>query len=697
MEKLQYAPFSCGLDAGFWQKLSEKKLNEYALDETPKVIRGFYFNGDLANLSPRIVLDYTGFDRQFKIPPRCFLSIGTLYLKNTLDNFKECDKKLIIDQVAEQIWQDIKDLKAVEDPSLLSRFVLLSFADLKKYHYYYWFAFPALIYDVFLLSKPTSLKDSLSTEQIENLVKNYDQFQAQFTSFHGYFVISSLEDDLAVIELQHTDTLLAAGKKVTFVFCDPCTLENHPGWPLRNFLVLIAKKWGNKMESVNVLCFRDRSRDGVRDISHSLLLNIKLEKLDDQVCPKCVGWEKNERQKLGPRMVNLSSTMDPTRLCESAVDLNLKLMRWRLLPDLNLEKIGSTKCLLLGSGTLGCNVARCLMGWGVRNITFVDNSRVSYSNPVRQSLFVFEDCLNGGKPKAEAAADSMKTIFPGVNSLGLSLTIPMPGHSITESALKQTERDAQLLEELIENHDAVFLLMDTRESRWLPTLVAAAKQKIVINAALGFDTFLVLRHGFKSTEVKKSEFKFGGVISGENLGCYFCNDVVAPGDSTRDRTLDQQCTVTRPGISMMGAALAVELLVSILQHPLGAKAPADTSASDDSMFTVKDTECSLGIVPHQIRGFLSKFSNVLPACQAFDKCTACSEKVMESYKQEGFQFLLKVFNEPSYLENLTGLTAMHQQTVDAEVWDMSDDEELTSIDLTSVDLSSMETKTIEKP
>jgi ubiquitin-like modifier-activating enzyme ATG7 len=50
----------------------------------------------------------------------------------------------------------------------------------------------------------------------------------------------------------------------------------------------------------------------------------------------------------------------------------------------------------------------------MRTITLLDSGKVSFSNPVRQPLFEFEDCLDGGKPKAEAAAAALKRIFPGV-------------------------------------------------------------------------------------------------------------------------------------------------------------------------------------------------------------------------------------------------------------------------------------------
>jgi ubiquitin-like modifier-activating enzyme ATG7 len=53
--------------------------------------------------------------------------------------------------------------------------------------------------------------------------------------------------------------------------------------------------------------------------------------------------------------------MNPIHLAETAVGLNLKLMKWRLAPEIDLESLEKLRCLLLGAGTLGCNVARCLM------------------------------------------------------------------------------------------------------------------------------------------------------------------------------------------------------------------------------------------------------------------------------------------------------------------------------------------------
>lgn len=210
-------------------------------------------------------------------------------------------------------------------------------------------------------------------------------------------------------------------------------------------------------------------------------------------------------------------------------------MKWRISPSLNLDKIKQTKCLLLGAGTLGSYVARNLLvslsiqkcpsslkiltqsqGWGVKKITFVDKGTVSFSNPVRQPLFNFTDCLNGGVSKATRAAQALTEIYPGVESAGYTISVPMAGHPIIDE--NTTKKDFETLKALIDEHDAVFLLMDTRESRWLPTVMGKAAGKIVMNAALGFDTFVVMRHGSTITD--------DGVSA--DLGCYFCNDVVAP-------------------------------------------------------------------------------------------------------------------------------------------------------------------------
>uniref|UniRef100_A0AAA9TKJ6 Ubiquitin-like modifier-activating enzyme ATG7 n=1 Tax=Bos taurus TaxID=9913 RepID=A0AAA9TKJ6_BOVIN len=612
LSRLQFAPFSSALDVGFWHELTQKKLNEYRLDEAPKDIKGYYYNGDSVGLPARLTLEFSAFDMSAPTPARCCPAVGILYNTNTLEAFKAADKKLLLEEAANEIWESIKSGAALDNPVLLNKFLLLTFA-------------------------------------IQALEHAYDALcQTEGVPALPYFLIKYDETTVLVSSLKHySDFFQGQRTKITIGVYDPCNLAQYPGWPLRNLLVLAAHRWSGSFQSVEVVCFRDRTLQGVRDVTHSIVFEVKLPEMAfSPDCPKAVGWEKNQKGGMGPRMVNLSECMDPKRLAESSVDLNLKLMCWRLVPTLDLDKVVSAKCLLLGAGTLGCNVARTLMGWGVRHITFVDNAKISYSNPVRQPLYEFEDCLAGGKPKALAAADRLQKIFPGVNARGFNMSIPMPGHPVNFSSvtLEQARRDVEQLEQLIDSHDVVFLLMDTRESRWLPAVIAASKRKLVINAALGFDTFVVMRHGLKkprhqgagdlcpSYPMASADLLSSSLfanIPGYKLGCYFCNDVVAPGDSTRDRTLDQQCTVSRPGLAMIAGALAVELMVSVLQHPEGGYAIA--SSSDDRM---NEPPTSLGLVPHQIRGFLSRFDNVLPVSLAFDKCTACSSKIWDMSDDE---------------------------------------------------------------
>ena len=153
----------------------------------------------------------------------------------------------------------------------------------------------------------------------------------------------------------------------------------------------------------------------------------------------------------------------------------------------------------------------------MRKITFVDNGTVSFSNPVRQPLFHFQDCLEGGAKKAPRAAQALKEIYPGVDAEGHVISVPMAGHPILDE--EGVKNDYDTLAQLIETHDAIFLLMDTRESRWLPTVMGKSAGKIVMNAALGFDSFVVMRHGMDTNERPE-----------QGLGCYFCSDVVAPAD-----------------------------------------------------------------------------------------------------------------------------------------------------------------------
>lgn len=663
---LQFVPFSSVVETGFWHKFSQLKLDEFRLKDDAVSISGHYSNTTSQNLPPFFNVDFEAFTGRGMVA-------GHLINYNTVEQFRACDKAAQLQQAGHNIWQSIRDGRALQDPSLLNTFLVLMYADLKRFDFMYWFGFPALRFpgDIQLIRSPVGLADVLSTSQRQKLAASVESLSRSVSSVrvpvpffmvcfsHGVSDAVGVPDD----EVSATAEPLARmaelrgefGERALLAMEDPASEHAHPGWPLRNLLALYWHTCGREYPNVRVLCWRSRSSSESAD-SHgeSLIFNLHLQHPtgsagdDDQ--PVIVGWERNERGRAGPRHVNLASSMDPKQLVLSAVDLNVKLMRWRVAPRLDTNLLARAKCLLIGAGTLGCNVARSLLGWGVRSITLVDNGVVSLSNPARQSLFVAQDAFQR-RYKAEAAADRLTQIHPAVTAVGEILTVPMPGHPVLPTMRQEVLSEIGRLQRLVETSDVVFLLVDSREGRWLPTLITSALKKITITAALGFDSYLVMRHGIHVDDDKR-------------LGCYFCNDVVGPTNSLIDRTLDQQCTVTRPGLSQIASGLAVEMAVSLLQHPLGGGAPVLSSSVAGAATSTDQTSGVLGSVPHSVRGFLAdNFSQIQPYSPAFDRCPACSSSVIDRYcSADSDEFLLRVFNEPEYLEQTCGLAQL-QHTV----------------------------------
>ncbi|XP_065213577.1 ubiquitin-like modifier-activating enzyme ATG7 isoform X2 [Planococcus citri] len=643
---LRFAPFSSFVNSSFWFKFADVKLEDDRLNEVTRHIWGYYSQSEKTNA---VLIDCTSFNKSYDVCfSRCYCH-GYHINKNTAEGFKNYDKSKLIKEYGSSIIRSIQNGEAVKDPSLLVTFVLLTYCDLKKYVFTYWFAFPALLQSQFYLGEtPVKLDAILSSEQVVELSHLHSELPLNQKGFFCFcrksqnISIFSLNDFISNLERNVNE--FNVKDDVFWAFLDPCLLDEVPGWPLRNYLILLkhycADAFRNEFKIVSLRGEASEwlDRSYIFSVRSSENVSLDLNNYDE-----FIGWQKNDKGKLHPKQINLSDDMDPKRLSSRAVTLNLKLVKWRLQPDLDLTIMENTSCLLLGAGTLGCSVARVLLAWGVKKITFVDSGVISYSNPARQSLYTFEDSTKA-LPKAVAAARALQLIHPGMDVTGEVLRIPIPGKESSDVD------HVHKLTELIRKHDAVFLLTDSRESRWLPTVLCSYFNKIAITIALGYDSYLIMRHGISEQNCE------------EKLGCYFCNDVVAPGNSTVDRTLDQQCTVTRPGLSGIASSFGVELFVALLQHPKKGLAPGNSDSC-------------LGKIPHSIRGFIADYEVMLPLTTSFNQCIACSSTIMKEYEREGENFLLKVFADRKYLEQITALSQYQLLDDQLDFPDSSDTDE----------------------
>ena len=561
------------LTLGFYTEYQKKILDEYKYENAIRPVYCFY--------EPKEGNSFLRFE-EFSFDPsknpqvtgKLFSMEGLLVHYATPDGFQKLEN-------LDSVYKCLKDTKNKY------QFILLIYGDLKTFMFRFKFI---LLHNKGVDYKTSKIKKEITDDVQKKLnelsEKNKDKINEDFT-----YLLS--EDTILLYDINSEINTI------------PALIKNA-----------IYKLGSEKITSIILL----------KNIENNLPFKNSLNLTIENVAIIPIEKEIEAIQTLIPELelnsVDLKSMFNPETIAENAVDLNINLMKWRMCPYLDTNIIRNQKYLLIGAGTLGCHVSRALLGWGARHITFIDNGKVSYSNPVRQSLYTFEDSKNvGNNSKAILAAEKLKQIFPKVDSKGFNITIPLPGRTLIDDKAKEEYfKNLEILETQIKECDIMFLLTDSRESRWYPTVIAKANNKLVITAAIGFDSYLVMRHGNNENQ----------------LGCYFCTDISTPGDTSGNRTLDQQCTISRPGVSMICSGLATELAMSCRNSAL------NKGEKDDD-------------IPHQIRGNLINYEMQLFNFKYNTNCVACSDNIIKTYITDRDGFAVGVMNDPYYIEKTCGI------------------------------------------
>ncbi len=494
-------------------------MNEYKYDNKLEPIYGFFTNN-----SPNPFLRFEDFS--FNLNKLTQKTGKLFFLKGIISHYSTIEAFNKVSNYDEIISYAEKISKSEESSGkYIPTFVLLIFGDLKN------FTFKYTLVDInnHIEYKVKRFLDVNKLPEKEFLIENYQNISNQNEDVLTYNSTKVFKNIQTRSQFFFLYDLYSDSSKTNL---------NVPIYLKSSIIEKLLKNQIDQDLSLNVVLIKD-----YYNFSTSVSLTIDELKINSELNIKF------EYNNLKISTSDLKQMFDTKTIAENAVDLNINLMKWRMAPDINTEIIKNTKFLIIGAGTLGCHVSRNLLGWGARYIDFIDCGKISYSNPVRQSLYSFQDS-SSNTHKASMASNKLKEIFPLVNSEGYSMQIPLPSRSLVNSNAENAYfKTLEQLETIISEHDVLFLLTDSRESRWYPTLIGKFLNKVVLTAAIGFDSFLVMRHGMKEN----------------NLGCYFCNDIVSPIDTSMNRTLDQQCTISRPGISGICSGFASELAISVLQ------------------------------------------------------------------------------------------------------------------------------------
>ena len=142
----------------------------------------------------------------------------------------------IVNREGKEIIDSIKK-DAVENPSLLSKFFILTFANLKSYIFYYWFAFPApTFFNCNNLNRSKNISEYFNDEQLDCL---YDGYKNKLNIHNkGFFFVRLKNENIELFSLREGLNEIN-GEENWFLGFSDTSSSIYPSWPLRNFIALL--------------------------------------------------------------------------------------------------------------------------------------------------------------------------------------------------------------------------------------------------------------------------------------------------------------------------------------------------------------------------------------------------------------------------------------------------------------------------
>ena len=342
-EPLRFLELPSAPDVSFWARLAELKLNEYKLSEDPIPCVGHYRACAHEGLASPLTLTSASFDLDTTYEVRsiaktlfrpatrktclqgalslsfgCSLWMlscvsimcsageqsqirmeGEVVLLNTLESMKTFDRKGAALGAIRKVEASVQSGTCLSDPTALNRFVMVCFADLKQYTFYYWVCVPAAkTADPILSEGFTQGVDQAACEACQEYYHSETKGRAPFWVLEG--------GEEGGYRCRPIDNGGEGGKDdeiATVAFVDPSHVAGSPGWPLRNFLWLLCGGLCG-LRRVRVLCLR-HEKLGRFSASRSAWHEVAIPPAGSDTTVNAVGWEHNSKGKLSASLYTL--------------------------------------------------------------------------------------------------------------------------------------------------------------------------------------------------------------------------------------------------------------------------------------------------------------------------------------------------------------------------------------------------------